>query len=276
MLSENCSQKFIKVSSQLRISTDLRDALKNSKIDVYYQPKIQVQTGQIIGFEALARWVHPSLGNIPPEVFIRIAEQTGQIKELTSFVLQSVATQQQAWSDLGLSFPISINVSAAVFLEPLFVESFLQFFKTHHLSPNCYDLEITETAFVAFPERLTEAIRLIRSSGFRIYIDDFGVGFSSFSRLSSLPVDGLKIDKTFLRNAHQHRNAFLVLESIISLSKKLRIESVMEGVETEQDLLFLQTIGCDAAQGFLISAPMDSGEAVRWLQRRKNLSWHSI
>lgn len=258
------------------LSHQLKEALVDCNIDVFYQPKIETRTGKIIGFEALARWNHPTLGLIPPEVFIRVAEQTGMIKILTFCVLDKVVAQHQSWIAAGVSFPVSINISALVFLEPLFVEEFIDYFKRNQLSPNCFDLELTESAFVAFPEKLNYSIQIIRSFGFRIYIDDFGVGFSSFSRLSSLPVDGLKIDKSFLRDIHQHRNAVVVMESIVKIAKKLNLESVMEGVETENDLIFLQTIGCNSAQGYLIGIPMSSSASLDWLFSRRDFTWKNI
>lgn len=245
-------------------------AISQSQLSVRYQPKVETHTGRVIGCESLARWSHPILGEISPEIFIPLAEKNGQIGKLTQFMLKTVAVQQKVWAAQGLHFPTAVNISASDLLDPHFCDDVASIMHLHGLAADQIAFEVTESAFISNADQARFTLQSLRSQGFSIYIDDFGTGFSSFSRLLSLPVNGLKIDKSFVQQITQDGKALIVIESILSMARKLGLESVAEGVESPNDLRLLQDLGCDVVQGYLISRPMEANDLTAWVCSRSH------
>ena len=246
-------------------AAELQDALDAGDITIALQPLVSVRTGELVRLEALARWSHPTRGEIPPANFIPIAERGPQITALTSAVLLQVARHLPAWRQQAPHLEVDVNVSMVSLREPGFVELLAEFMGSYGLEPTWLGFELTESIFVRDPEATAEAIEAIRSLGCRVSIDDFATGYSSLGHLASLPVTAVKIDREFVAPmATDHRRAAIV-RAVIGLGHDLGFEVVAEGVEDAETLELLRAIGCDLAQGFHIARPLRAQAVAAWI-----------
>ncbi len=246
---------------QFSIETNLRHALERSEFRIDYQPKVNIQTGRIIGAEALIKWHHPQLGILSPSQFIPLAEETGAIGALGEWVLKTAAAQCKIWHESGLpEMTIAINLSAHQFRQERLTERFSNLLHEIGLSPRHLEIEITETVLMqSTPENLRK-LRELKALGIRISIDDFGTGFSSLSYLKQLPIDTLKIDQSFVRDIPSDPNDTAITRAIIVLAHSLQLNVIAEGVETAEQLAFLSQEGCDEMQGFYFSHPLPAND----------------
>lgn len=242
---------------RLALETDLRRAIANQEFVTYYQPVIDFSSGEVIGLEALARWQHPELGILAPAEFIDIAEDTGMILAIGDQVFATAAAQTRRWQDAGLqNLRIAINVSARQFREKNFPDRIAQILGQAYLDPQSVELEITETSIMEHGESALTVLREIRNMGISIAIDDFGTGYSSLSYLKRLPIDCVKLDRSFVSGATTDPKDAALVMAIITLAHNLDLKVVAEGVETEEQRDFLRLLRCDAGQGYLFGKPM--------------------
>lgn len=246
--------------SRFQLENDLRRALGSSdEFYVEYQPQIDIQSGLIIGAEALLRWNHPSIGIIPPMEFIPIAEEAGLILDLGQFVLKSVCFQIKEWEAMGKQpVPIGINVSQMELAQPDFVNDFVSVLSDYNISPSQICVEITETALMKDEEQVRDKLRQIRQHGVRVMIDDFGKGYNSLGVLRQLPVDVMKIDSVFVRDVHTSLTDRSILSALVMLAHANELGVLAEGVEHGEQLSVLQQENCDEYQGFLFSPPISA------------------
>jgi EAL domain-containing protein (putative c-di-GMP-specific phosphodiesterase class I) len=242
---------------RLGMETSIRHALDQGQFELHYQPKIEVDTGKIIGAEALIRWNHPERGIISPMEFIPLAEETGLILPIGEWVLQEAVAQGKAWQIAGLPpLYISVNVSARQFRQANFAGKVAQVLLDSGYDPHHLDLELTETTLMTHADENIATLNKLNAMGVRIAIDDFGTGYSSLSYLKRLPVDVVKIDKSFVSGVTDSRDDAAIVEAIIAMARSLRLTVVAEGVETIEQLKFLQMNDCDEIQGFYFSRPL--------------------
>ena len=242
---------------------DFRTAIQERQFLVYYQPKfnIQCETPALSSAEALVRWKHPKLGMVSPGVFIPLFEQNGLIQELDRYVWQEAASQVRDWKQrLGVSVPVSINVSRIDMYDPELVEKMVELVRQNGLEFSELLLEITESAYTGDSAQIIETVTRLLEQGFKIEMDDFGTGYSSLNMISSLPVDALKLDMQFIRNAFRDRKDTRLLEAVIQLAESLEVPTIAEGVETAEQLLALKSMGCDVVQGYYFSRPLPADE----------------
>lgn len=255
-----------------KIVDDMHEALENNEFKVYYQPKINLISGEITGAEALARWDHPELGLLSPERFIPIFEKNGFIIELDKYVLKEVCRNMRSWKESGYKVvPISVNVSRVHFLYSNFVSDYNEIKEKYKVDNSLIEIEITES--VAFSnmnvEEVFAVMREFKNFGFEISIDDFGSGYSCLGLLKEMPIDTLKLDKMFLHNIEE-RNSQVIVSNIVNMAKNLNLSVVSEGVETDFQVEFLKGIGCDTAQGFAFARPQPVDKFVKLIQTCKN------
>ena len=255
---------------RLTLMGELRKAIINNELVAYYQPKIDVKTGIINEVEALVRWKHKVHGLIPPDDFIPMAEQTGVIKQLTLWILHESLMQCAKWKSEGINLRVAVNLSAADLLDARFSDTVTRTLKAHHMSPDNLQLEITESAVMIDAERSLEVLTRLSTLGIRLSVDDFGTGYSSLSYLSRLPVNELKIDKSFVMDMENNNNNLIIVQTTIDLGHNLGLEVVAEGTENASDILRLQQLGCDKAQGYYFTKPLSAKEFKNW--REKNFA----
>ncbi|HSP64357.1 MAG TPA: GGDEF domain-containing phosphodiesterase, partial [Pyrinomonadaceae bacterium] len=242
---------------RLALETSMRRAIENEEFITYYQPVVHMATGEVIGAEALVRWRHPEFGVLPPAKFIGLAEDTGMIVEIGDFVLRTACAQTRAWQDRGFGrLRIAVNVSARHFRQANFLDRVVQTLRDTRLDPVCLELELTETSIMENPEAAAVLLSKIRKLGARVAIDDFGTGYSSLSYLKRLPIDTVKLDRSFVKVATSHPDDAALVIAIITLAHDLGLKVIAEGVETEEQMNFLRLLRCDEAQGYLFSKPV--------------------
>ncbi|MEL6815923.1 MAG: EAL domain-containing protein [Cyanobacteria bacterium J06598_3] len=248
-------------SDQIEMETWLRYALERSEFEVYYQPQLNLATGNIEGSEALIRWCHPEHGYISPAKFVPRAEETGLIVPIGQWVLETSCAQAKRWLDMGLGMHyISINLSSVQFNQLNLIDQIKNTLATSGLAANQLELEVTETALMQDAESAIAILTELKALGIRIAIDDFGTGYSSLSYLKQLPIDTLKIDNCFVRGAvHDSKNQ-AILQSTIELAHRLDLKVVAEGVETPEEQALLSQYQCDYLQGFWVGRPMVAAE----------------
>lgn len=257
---------------RLSLEPDLRYALDHGQFRVYYQPRISLKTGQIVGAEALLRWFHSKRGFISPVMFISLAEELDLIKAIDEWVLREACTQVHRWQQQN--FPlikISVNLSAKQFSCPTLATRILNILDETRLGADWLEIEITETSLVQNPEAAAETLKEMREIGIYIALDDFGTGFSSLTYLQQFPLDILKIDQSFIRNVGANSRSSAITLAMLRLAKDLRLEVVAEGVETEDDLTFLCDHNCDAIQGYLFSPPVPADQFQEMLRTKRKL-----
>jgi EAL domain-containing protein (putative c-di-GMP-specific phosphodiesterase class I) len=249
---------------RLRIETDLHGALEAGQLSVAYQPVMELESGRLSGFEALCRWHHPILGDIPPDQFIPIAEETGLILDLGRWVLRTACHQAMAWQAQapdGVRLSMAVNVSGRQLADPSLVRDVLDALGSSGLDPDALVLEMTESVLIDDPGTAGTRLRELRRLGVRLAIDDFGTGYSSLSYLRQFPVDILKIDQSFVRAIDDHGQVPAILRGLLDLGRTLQLEMVAEGIESSAQLERLRDQQCDLGQGFLFARPL-APEAV--------------
>jgi diguanylate cyclase (GGDEF)-like protein len=249
---------------RLGLVAELRSAIDEAGFHFMYQPMVDLRNGRVTGFEALVRWRHPRHGLVPPDEFIPIAEHTGMIKPLTTLVLNSALRQSGLWALDGSVHKVSVNISARSLLDVHFPEEIAAVLTRWNVPPSSLQLEITESSIMADPERSRETVSRLSDMGVSLSIDDFGTGYSSLSHLKGLPVKEVKIDKSFVMNMACDANDAAIVRSIIELGHNLGLQVVAEGVESRALLDSLVEWGCDLAQGFHLSRPLDPDHLMKW------------
>ena len=244
----------------------LRTAIDEGALELHYQPKADVATGEVLGVEALLRWVHPEIGMVPTDKIVEIAEHTGLIKPLTQWVLNTAIRQCAQWIRMGLNIRVAVNLSARNFQDPDLIDEISASLKEWQVPPFFLELEITESAMMADPVRATEILRKLDAMGIHLAVDDFGTGFSSLAYLKRLPVDELKIHKSFVVNMAQDENDIVIVRSTIDLAHNLGLKVVAEGVQDEKTWEMLEELGCDTIQGYFLSYPLQADELQTWLK----------
>ncbi|MDD1449725.1 EAL domain-containing protein [Sphingomonas sp. H160509] len=255
---------------RLALQTDLRIAVQQGDFHLAYQPIVDPTTGTVSSFEALLRWDHPKLGSIAPSDFIPVAEEIGIIREIDRWVMIEACTQLKKWHVLqGRStLRMSVNTSAAEFVDPTFLADLSNILTSCDLPPECLELEITEGIFLHPSPQVAEIIASIRQSGVRIALDDFGTGFSSLSYISRYPIDTIKIDKSFIDEISTRKSTYAIVELIMGLGRALNLSIIAEGVETEDQAEKLVAAGCTATQGYLYSKPLSAEYASDMIRLR--------
>jgi diguanylate cyclase (GGDEF)-like protein len=253
--------------ARLELETDLRRAIDERELVVHYQPIIEAASGDIGGFEALVRWQHPERGIIPPLDFIPLAEENGLILDIGRFVLQVACAQVSEWRLTHPDLTVAVNVSPRQLADPMLVDEVMSALAESRLPPSALTLEITESAVIEDPQLAITRLALLKSIGVRIAVDDFGTGYSSLSSLRDLPVDTLKIDKTFIDGLTTGVEATGVVHAIIRLARTLRLGTVAEGVEHDDQVRRLEQLGCEQLQGYCFSRPLPSEEIFTLLER---------
>jgi len=253
-----------KIIRRAAVESQLSVALKNNLIEIAFQPQVDIDTKQVTGFEALARWTDTGLGVISPDEFVRIAEESSLIDRFDRFVVAKSLELASVW--LGNKRRISVNVSARSAVSSEFCAFLLEKIAHQQLNPDQVEVEITETALIANWEACRENLEGLRRAGVRIVLDDFGIGYSSLSYLSQFPVQKLKFDRSFLQQAHSAKG-IIVMQTIVRLAEALKMEVIAEGVETPLHVTLLRQIQCQTAQGFLYSKPINNDEMQAFIQR---------
>lgn len=269
----NCHQSFsndmnVQVSEHVVLEQALRRALDTEQIHIEYQPVVDLHTGQLCSFEALARWRHPDLGPVPPGRFIPVAEKSGLIVPLGEQVVRDVIAQLREWQRAGLTLaPVAINVAPLQFERTDFAtyvhETALQF----DIDPRLIAFEVTESALLQNSNRHIVTIDTLRHAGSRVYIDDFGTGFSNLSYLKTLPVDTVKIDQSFVRGIDSNPNDVAIVASILAVARQLRLDTIAEGIETAAQAERLRELGCKYGQGYYFSRPMPAAHCRALLEQ---------
>jgi EAL domain-containing protein (putative c-di-GMP-specific phosphodiesterase class I) len=264
------SEMNVQIKYKFELENYLRRAIEKNELFLLYQPVVDLQTGQINGSEALIRWKHPNLGLISPMEFIPIAEETGLIHEIGKWVLMEGCRQNQEWFDKGYDeLFISINVSARQFLHPTFVEHLHESLQYSGMDPKKLHLELTETGMIDNVEKSIAIMQEIQNLGVRISIDDFGTGYSSLSYLKNLPIDTLKIDRSFINNFRSETVDYSIVKAIITMGNGLSVKVVAEGVETYEQLIELKKMNCDYAQGYYIEKPVHPDRFIEIINNKK-------
>jgi EAL domain-containing protein (putative c-di-GMP-specific phosphodiesterase class I) len=257
----------IENSKKYEMINDLKKALNNNEFKLFYQPKVDITSNTIVGFEALIRWFHPEKGIIPPSDFIPLAEEIGLILPLGEWVLRKACTQNKKWQESGYgSIKIAVNLSTHQFEHPSLIGTVKKILLETNLDPSLLELEITESIAVTCFECALTKLKHLKKLGVTIAIDDFGTGYSSFNYLRLLPIDTLKIDKIFLDNLMSHPNEQLITASMIDLGRRLNLTVIAEGVENEKQLSFIKKHQCNIAQGYLFSKPLPVEEIEKLLE----------
>jgi len=250
---------------RLHLTNSLKAAIEENQLVLFYQPKLSLTTMKLSHVEALVRWQHPEKGLIPPDSFISIAEKTGQMDALTRWVTKEAIAQYLRWQQAGLHVKIAINISAENLMDKSYSDYVIGLKEQYDLPNNDITLEVTEDAVVDDPEQATEILSYLREHGFKLSIDDYGTGYSSLAQLKQLPVQELKIDRSFVQHLMSNENDKIIVRSTIELAHNMGLTVVAEGIEDENTLLWLQEHGCELAQGYYISRPLPEAELDTWM-----------
>ena len=257
---------------RLALAGELRQAIENGEVVVYYQPKARLSDGKVIGTEALVRWRHPVHGLLAPDEFIPVVEQTGLISVLTVHVLRSALTQCAIWRDMGHDLGVAVNLAMRSLLDADLPEMVAGLLGQLGIPPGHLTLEVTESSIMADPARTITTLEGLAEKGMRISVDDFGTGYSSLAYLQRLPVHEVKVDKSFVFRMASDQNDAMIVQSIIKLGHNLNLSVVAEGVEDQISWDRLRAMSCDVAQGYYLSKPVPAFEVTRWLNERLQLS----
>jgi EAL domain-containing protein (putative c-di-GMP-specific phosphodiesterase class I) len=247
------------------LETELEAAFMNSQFELYYQPKVNLQTHQIYGAEALIRWQHPEHGFISPAIMIPITEKSRLLQEITMWILNTALNQSRMMRARSPDFRIAVNISPQLLGSPELVELVSRALRIWDIDPRMLILEITETSIMVNEEVAQQNLRQLSTAGVMLSIDDFGTGYSSYSYLQQLPIQEMKIDKSFITTLLTETNNERLVRSMITLGKDLGIKVLAEGIETEETQQKLIDMGCQYGQGFLISRPIPANEMLAWL-----------
>ncbi|MEB3278118.1 MAG: EAL domain-containing protein [Lyngbya sp.] len=258
-----CYQEIwqMKDEDQIALENDLRRALEQNEFQLYYQPKVDLNTGKIMGAEALIRWIDSKRGYVSPAVFIPLAEEIGLIEPLGEWVLRTACRQTKTWHRLGLQeMQIAVNLSGRQFNLPDIRQRVLEILLGEGLPPSCLELELTESFLVEHEDSSIQKLNRLKALGLQVAIDDFGTGYSSLSYLQQFPFDVLKLDRCFVQNIDQNPKNQIIVEAVIKMAHQLKLQVVAEGVETQAELNLLRQYQCDIIQGYLFSRPLPPQE----------------
>jgi diguanylate cyclase (GGDEF)-like protein/PAS domain S-box-containing protein len=268
--SEEMNQR---AKEHLRIESELRQALQNNELQLYYQPKVSLRSGRIVGAEALLRWRHPLRGLVSPGVFIPVAEETGLILDLGAWVLEEACRQVREWRDANMiTPPIAVNLSARQFDAEL-PNRIAAVLERHQVQPDQINLEITESLLVRGTDKVIAIMNQLVAMGMALALDDFGTGYSSLAYLKKFPISTLKIDRSFVIGLPYEENDCAIARAIVTMAQQLRQEIVAEGVETAEQMAFLRELGCDQLQGYLFSQPVPAADFAAMLREGKRLAF---
>jgi len=253
----------------------ISSAIKNNELLLYYQPQFNLETGSFDSIEALVRWQHPERGLISPDDFIMAVEEAEMMPSFGEWVLQAACSQYQLWLEKGMPLTrLAVNVSWTQLNHEGFVEAVKQTLAARHLPPDCLELEITENIVLHMnEERLIQVIYELKKLGVFITLDDFGTGYASISHLKRIPVDRLKIDKSYIENIHINKENAAIVRAIIALADSLGLQITVEGIESLKDMQFLSREGCREMQGFYFSRPLPAAELERFVRFYQNNSF---
>ena len=243
---------------------DLRNAIAQKQLVLYYQPQVNLAKQTLVGVEALVRWLHPTYGLIYPDKFITLAEKSGLIEQLTEEVINLAVAQSQQWQEQAINIKISINLSAQNITSLLLPEQLGKLVQQFKLDPSMFVFEVTESALMGNIITSLDILTRLRLKGFQLSIDDFGTGFSSLSQLHKIPFTELKIDQSFVFNVMNDSESRAIVETCVMLGHKLNMEVVAEGIENKATFDCLLEMGCDIAQGYYIAKPMPADELKTW------------
>lgn len=260
--------------ARIAIENDLRTATEAGQFELYYQPQLDLRTGRISGVEALLRWHHPQRGLLSPGEFIHVAEEAGMITAIGDWVLREACGQLARWQGAGLAdFRVSINLSATQFLDPHLTERLAEIVAANGVAADRIDLEVTESVSMHAPQETVKLMQTLTRQGITLSIDDFGTGYSSMAYLKLFPIRTLKIDRSFVRDIESDPNDAQICDVTVLLAHKLGLETVAEGVETDGQLKFLLSVGCERIQGYLISRPLPAPQVLPFVRDYRPLDW---
>jgi diguanylate cyclase (GGDEF)-like protein len=252
---------------RLDLESNLRQAVEAQEFVLHFQPKVMLADRSALGTEALIRWQHPKRGLVPPIDFIALAEETGLIVPIGAWVLRAACEQTQLWRCNGAAdLTVAVNLSARQFNQPDLVAEVRRVLEETGLPPPALDIELTESTVMDGPEQAIATLRQLRDLGVRVAVDDFGTGYSSLSYLKKLPINSLKIDRSFITDLINDQDDAAIVQTIIALGKVLRLEVVAEGVETAEQANFLADNGCHIGQGYFFARPLPASDFVHWLR----------
>ena len=260
------------IKQQTEILNQLRVAIRNNEFSLHYQPIIRVATNDVIGVEALIRWQHPTKGFIPPLEFISLSEKNGFIKEITEWVFMEAAKQYKYWPDDLPQFKISINISAVMLMHDSFIPNLSKWINDYNIDCSKFTLEITETAIIQDIQKSIYVLKQLKRYGFTIALDDFGTGYSSLTYLQRLPIDSIKIDRSFINNVKVDTDEFHVLRYMVELSHHLKLDVVAEGIETIEQQQLIKSYFVDFAQGYYFFKPMPQQRVIEYFKMLKQMN----
>jgi EAL domain-containing protein (putative c-di-GMP-specific phosphodiesterase class I) len=246
------------------LAGELRRALDADELRVFFQPKVALRDRRLVGVECLARWEHSAHGPVAPEDFVMVAEHTGELGRLTEVVLREGLRRAREWERAGRTFPVSVNLSPRTLLDPSFPARVSELLREYAVDPAWLTLEITEGGVVGDPDRPLTALHALRELGVRLSVDDFGTGYSALGYLQRLPVQEVKIDRTFVQGMATDPGDLAVVRTVVDMSRHFGLSVVAEGVESELTLGLLEEMGCDVGQGFLFSRPLPYERLDAW------------
>ncbi len=253
---------------RLALVGDLRQALQNGELILHYQPQVSLRAGRLVGVEALVRWAHGKFGMLYPDAFINLAEQTGLIRPMTEWAIDTALEQCNTWQEQGLFMPsVAVNLSTKNIMDPELCAQVDRLLRYHKVEPRRLELEITEGAMVGDPTRSMENLKRLAELGVRLSIDDFGTGYSSLWRLRKLPVDTVKIDKSFVIGMTTNEDDAAIVHSVVDMGHNLGLSVIAEGVEVRESLNRLMALGCDSVQGYFIGRPAGPNDVVTWWKK---------
>ncbi|BCN92305.1 hypothetical protein THMIRHAM_00900 [Thiomicrorhabdus immobilis] len=256
-----------KILFEVEMENQLRTALQNQEFELYYQPKVEIKSGKVVGAESLIRWNHPTKGMVSPLEFIPLAEQTGLIIPLGDWILQQAIQQQMEWQkEHQFQIPVSVNVSAMQFSHPHFFQKLRDLIYKSDFNPQYLDIEVTESVLMQNTEEHLTLLKKIRGTGITTSLDDFGTGYSSLAYLKNFPINTLKIDKSFLDDYASHSGSVFI-QTIVNMAHNLKINVVAEGVERPEQLEFLKVLDCEVYQGYLCSKPLPNKDFIDLVNR---------
>ncbi len=257
----------IRAVARQSIEESLRRAVERHEFAMHYQPKINLRTGEITGAEALLRWTHPTRGSVSPAEFIPVAEDCGLILPIGNWVLREVCKQARAWVDAGLCpTTVAVNISAMEFRGKNFLEGVFTILEETGLDPRALELELTESVLMKHAESASSILKTLRAAGIQVALDDFGTGYSSLSYLRKFPINAHKIDQSFIRQITTVPNHTTIVAAVIGMGRSLELRVIAEGVESQEEMTFLQAHECDEAQGFFFARPVSAEKFAKLLQ----------
>ena len=255
---------------RLRLLADLHHAVESEEFELFYQPKVEIATGRVLAVEALLRWRHPRRGRLDPDTFIPLAEPTGLIVPITTWVVKTALAQLATWEDegIGADLDVAVNLSAHSLHDRSLAVAVIDVVLQSGIAPQRVTLEVTESAVTADAGRAEAVLESLARNGIRIAIDDFGTGYTSLSQVGQLPVHELKVDKTFVLGMLNDHTKRAIVASIVELGRSLGLDVVAEGAETSEHWEMLRTLGCRIGQGYFVSPPLPVNEFRAWLAER--------